>query len=285
MNEGTETLRAKLPPHGQVPSHARSRLQRAEIIDDMLRPRLTFHGTSFQNIPLIVRHGFKLPGQPIIDGKVVASPRTGIVYRGRGIYSSQAAFYALAFAPRPRESLQTPLGTLPSMRLIVCATLMGRTSRSPGVLRPHALNAGYDVDFQHDFEYIVFDGSAILPCYVIHLDLGADVAKRAVAAAQRDPVHFERDHRDRDRPKDNPQYLAPGDLQRQKDMRKAAAMKHFPKGFGPAKGTNFVIEEIGEIDDDEEDFGAYQEDKYAESRPPDSLPQYYKEEYQEARRE
>ena len=39
-------------------------------------------------------------------------------------------------------------------------------------------------------------------------------------------------------------------------------MKHFPFGFGPATGTQFVIEEIGEASDDEEEYGEWQKDKH-----------------------
>jgi hypothetical protein len=40
--------------------------------------------------------------------------------------------------------------------------------------------------------------------------------------------------------------------------KKAAAAKYIPYGFGPAKRTAFVIEEIGETSDDEEVYGDYQ---------------------------
>jgi hypothetical protein len=37
--------------------------------------------------------------------------------------------------------------------------------------------------------------------------------------------------------------------------------KHFPLGFGPAAGDKFVVEEIGDVDDDEEEWGEYQLDR------------------------
>ena len=37
-------------------------------------------------------------------------------------------------------------------------------------------------------------------------------------------------------------------------------MKWFPNGYGSAKGTSFVIEEIGEVDEDEENYGEYQQE-------------------------
>jgi hypothetical protein len=39
-------------------------------------------------------------------------------------------------------------------------------------------------------------------------------------------------------------------------------MKWFPYGFGPATGTRFVIEEVGDISDDEEEYGEWQADKH-----------------------
>tara|TARA_R110002060_G_scaffold13029_2_gene18556 strand:- start:20 stop:217 length:198 start_codon:yes stop_codon:yes gene_type:complete len=40
-------------------------------------------------------------------------------------------------------------------------------------------------------------------------------------------------------------------------------LKWFPFGFGTATGTNFVIEEIVEVSDDEEDYGSgsYQKER------------------------
>ena len=39
------------------------------------------------------------------------------------------------------------------------------------------------------------------------------------------------------------------------------ASKFFAYGFGPVSGNKIVIEEIGEIDDDEEEYGDYQENR------------------------
>jgi hypothetical protein len=39
------------------------------------------------------------------------------------------------------------------------------------------------------------------------------------------------------------------------------ARKHFPLGFRPAVGDKLVVEEIGEVDDDEEEWGEYQLDR------------------------
>lgn len=39
------------------------------------------------------------------------------------------------------------------------------------------------------------------------------------------------------------------------------ASKYLGYGFGPKEGSAFVVEEIGEVDDDEEDYGEYQRDR------------------------
>ena len=42
----------------------------------------------------------------------------------------------------------------------------------------------------------------------------------------------------------------PAELEREKAARKAAAMTWIPNGYGSANGTSFIIEEIGEVDED-----------------------------------
>ena len=42
------------------------------------------------------------------------------------------------------------------------------------------------------------------------------------------------------------------------------AAKWFPYGYGPATGTAFMVEEVGEVDEDDEDFGVYQHDRIDE---------------------
>ncbi|KAG5661200.1 hypothetical protein KAF25_002843 [Fusarium avenaceum] len=247
-------LRDRIPPHSKLDGRVRSTISREDIIEDMLTPRVTYHGTRIESVASIVRHGFKMPGD-LVDGHVVASPRSGIAF-DRGIYSSQAPFYALSFA-RGRQT--TPLGMLPSMRLFVCATVMGRTlSSGSGVHGP--LVDGFDAHFDGRFEYIVHNERAILPCYVIHLDLGSEAAKRALKELQSNPEEFYSISKTKKRPE--AKSTAPGDIQREKEARKASAMKWFPYGFGPATGTRFVIEEVGDISDDEEEYGEWQADKH-----------------------
>ncbi|EWZ49789.1 uncharacterized protein FOBCDRAFT_123411 [Fusarium oxysporum Fo47] len=252
------SLRDRIPPHSKLGGQVRAQLSQESILQDMISPRVTFHGTPLQSVGSIVRHGFKMPGN-IVEGKAVASPRSGIAF-DRGIYSSQEAFYAISYARGQRE--MTPVGMLPSMRLFVCATIMGRTyTGSDG--RHGPLIEGYDSHFDGGFEYIVHDERAIIPCYVIHLDLGSEAAKQALKDVQTDPEEFHNLAKTKKRPE--AKSTAPGDIQREKEARKAAALKWFPYGFGPAMGTRFVIEEVGEISDDEEEYGDWQADKHGYS--------------------
>lgn len=254
-------LRDRLSPHSELEGRVRARLSRADIIEDMVKPRVTFHGTPLRNVASIVRYGFRMPGR-VVEGKVVVSPRSGFAFN-RGIYSSQAPSYALSFAGG--QSQQTPVGQLPGMRLFVCATIMGRTYQNQdGEGKEHgALVDGYDSHFDPGFEYIVHDECAMIPCYVIHLDLGSTEAKRALEEMQHNPVqHHWYLGRKEKQPRLPKTGMAPGDLKRDREARKAAAMKWFPYGFGPAVGTRFVIEEVGEISDDEEEYGDWQADKH-----------------------
>ena len=59
----------------------------------------------------------------------------------------------------------------------------------------------------------------------------------------------------------NPSFNVPGDKQRIKDALIAKAGKYFSYGFGPVSGSKFIIEDVGEVDEDEEDYGEYQEER------------------------
>lgn len=154
---------------------------------------------------------------------------------------------------------KTKVEDLPGLRLIVCAVLMGRAL---GVTREETRRTTEIADPSADShvspnqcEYIVFDSAQIIPCYVIHLDLGAEAAKKALQEAPDDPYSWTAPKL---HPKLQTQELFPAEKEEIKQAKKAAAAKWFPYGFGPAKGTSFVIEEIGEADDDEEHYGEYQ---------------------------
>jgi hypothetical protein len=69
--------------------------------------------------------------------------------------------------------------------------------------------------------------------------------------------------RNKTHPKRRREILCPGDQVRLQAAKQAAGTKWFPFGYGPAKGTSFKIEEIGEVSDDEENRGSYQKDVVA----------------------
>lgn len=103
-------------------------------------------------------------------------------------------------------------------------------------------------------EYIVFSSAQIIPCYVIHLDWGADNASHFLNIPAKSAW----------RPSTRalaPVTLFPGELVERKQALKNRALKWFPYGYGSATGTNFKIEEIGYVSEDEEDYGEYQAER------------------------
>jgi hypothetical protein len=106
------------------------------------------------------------------------------------------------------------------------------------------------------FEYIVFEPAQIVPVYVVHLDWGQDNAEYFMNLPQ-DPSNWI-PQQSKLHPKLNKTVMAPGDRERAKAAVRAKAAKYFPYGYGPASGGRFVVEEVGEIDDDEEEYGDYQ---------------------------
>ena len=239
---------------------------RDELIEDMVKPRLTFHGTPRHLAASVVRYGFMLPGTTIDDGKLIASPRSGISWLRRGIYSSPQSSFALSFSQaggRPVEPREVP-----GWRLFVCATLMGRTligahDYGHGIVHG-PLQESYDAHMtSNKLEVIVHRPEDILPCYVVHLDSGAPEVLSAMKQVQHDPWAFiKRRARRGMHPKLNQEWLAPGDKQRLQEAKLARAAKFLPFGYGP--GKNCVIEEIGETSDDEENWGWYQHNRHME---------------------
>lgn len=274
LTQSKQSLTRCRPPAGSKPVPSR----REDVVADMVRPRVSFHGTPLRSVRSIIRHGFLKPGR-LVDGKVVSSPRSGVAF-DRGIYSSPSPGYALSYAVghegQTGQQVRTPLGALPTLRLFVCATIMGRTLSGDAVYADgwddwkdvHGpLVRGYDSHWDGAFEYIAHDERAMLPCYVLHLDLGTDRAREAVALAQASPFTYQQQVRARRAQRLHPRLaarsLAPGDRKREKQARKAAAMKNLPYGFGSARGTQFVVQEIGRVSDDEEEYGEWQADKHA----------------------
>lgn len=171
--EDVKSLWNKLPFSSRLRQRNRNGIRHEEVVTDMFTPRVVFHGTPVQNIASIVRSGF-------LDGDHNMW--------NQGIYTSQSAAYALSYAEG--QELRTPLGKLPSMRLIVCAAIEARTYIGDSLSVHSGLQDGYDSHFDGSYDHIFFAKEGLLPCYVIHLDLGADAAKEAVMACQKDAYSY-----------------------------------------------------------------------------------------------
>jgi hypothetical protein len=226
------------------------------VVEELVEPFVTYHGTGSHAVSSIVRWGFVKPFEKA--GNKVVEVRCGGTF-GYGIYSSPSTQFALHYSRTSCGRAQkTKPEDLPGMKLIVCAVLMGRAMtvtrdearRTNGLADPTAQSHVSP----NKLEYIVFDTAQIVPCYVIHFDLGAGWARRALAEAPEDPNKWVT----KTHPKLEQKELFPADIAAIAQAKKAAAAKWFPYGFGPAAGTSFVIEAIAEHDDDDEDYGEYQ---------------------------
>jgi len=151
-------------------------------------------------------------------------------------------------------------------RILVCAVLMGMplgvdpamARRVKGLLSPtatsHVSPDGY--------EYVVFDSAQIIPCYVLHCDYGASVARKEYEQMLQTPSHLsnkawiKQTRTARMVLDQDDEMLYPTAVKAKTAAMKAAAVKYFPYRFGAAMGTPFVIEEIGEFDDDEESLAS-----------------------------
>ena len=228
-------------------------------------PRVSFHGAPKPVIASIVRYGFVLPNERIGNDKDAATLeiRCGASY-GVGIYSSPSLDFACMYAPERHEGGYSPNAyNAPGFRIIVCATIMGRplevtredTRRTQGVSKEGA-HSHVSPD---GLQYIVFDKAQIIPCYVLHLDLGTDDAKKHFSYLRTNPGAM---NSTKSAPKSRIQTDAdedsPAAVVAKKAALKAAATKWFPYGFGSATGTQFVIEDIAPVDDDEEEYGDFQ---------------------------
>jgi hypothetical protein len=230
-----------------------------QLVEYLVQPKITFHGTMRANVPSIVQYGFLKPGDKDPTNRDVIHVANGTCY-GKGIYSTPDLEYALYYSER--GEVHAP-SELPGIKIFVCATIMGRTAtvgRLPQEDRTGEPESGADSHASRcGLEYVVFNKAQILPCFVLHLDFVdkrpedlnklAKQAVKRIASVQRSGRQFS--------------YLAPGDLQREKEERIARGKKFFAYGFGPVSGRNLVIEEVAEVDDDEEDYGDYQTNRIA----------------------
>jgi len=228
---------------------------KAEMVNYLSKPKLTFHGTRSSAIPSIVRYGFLKPGSKHPKTGQVIGVRCGNTY-GRGIYSSPDPNFAISYSEF--DAHVTRSEEIPGFKLIVCATLMGRAARIFREDNWREQDKPYQGADSHvsnyGQEYIVFSAAQILPCYVIHLDWGE--------APLRTLQQIQLRANNRVKPAKNPNpwtatVLAPGDAKRLKEERLAQGRKFFAYGFGPVDGNRIVIEEIADTSDDEEEYGEY----------------------------
>ena len=187
---------------------------------------------------------------------------------GQGIYSSPDPTFSLMYTNFRRRT--TKFNEFAGLKLIACAMISGRCRfmtreddwRSQTIPFPGAhCHAANDL-----LEYVVFDEAQIIPCYVIHLDLGRDAAHYLTKLSLNvtDYINeYGEKHRKRKyaQAKLAPRVLAPGDKVRQKQALLSKARKYFPYGFGAAKGDKFVVEDVAEVSEDEEEYGVYQKDR------------------------
>jgi hypothetical protein len=160
----------------------------AEILST---PEFTFHGAPRKMMQSIVRYGFVIPGRKIGDTGEENKMACGATF-GIGIYSSpsvaHASFYARDDTRNAFGDWQDP-AEVPGLRIVVCATLMGRpvevtrdaTRRTEGLCHEQADS----LVSPNGLEYIVFSPAQIIPCYVLHLDYGSEAAKKHLEAFQK----------------------------------------------------------------------------------------------------
>lgn len=231
-----------------------------DYVDHLSKPHITYHGTQRRFVTSIVVHGFLRPGMKNPSTKTEHAVRCGATY-GRGIYSSPDPSFSLSYSDwwctktRPEEYF--------GVKLLVCATLMGRSRqmfREDNWREQDQPYWGADSHVgNNNLEYIVFKPEQILPVYVIHLDWGDQNADYFEDLPD-DPREFlnMQQRRNKTHPKLEQEVQYAGDKQRAKAAVLAKAAKYFPYGFGPATGNKFVVEEVGDVSEDEEEYGEFQ---------------------------
>ena len=157
-----------------------------------------------------------------------------------------------------------------SLKLIVCATMMGRCrfmTREDGWRSQNRPFPGAHSHAANDLlEYVVFDNAQIIPCYVIHLDLGRDAA-RYITSLSMDSNGYMSKYRELSRKEKYAQkklklsVVEPEERKQQRQALFAKAAKYFPYGYGSASGSKFVVEDVVQVSEDEEDYGKYQKER------------------------
>ena len=253
---GPGTLRKCIPWDGP-----RNRME--DMIDYLVTPKLTFHGTEARHVPSIIRHGFVLPDKFNPSSGEDLDVRCGSTF-GRGIYSSPSASYALSYSQGLNAQVNEAKRFF-GCKLFICATIMGRAKYVITDERLRLREQG-EVDENADShvamdgnEYVVFSSEQIVPVYVFHIDMpdfNQDIYQAFKDEA--DDQKFWKRMRKEMRHRDTDEGGYAGDLQRHKKELLSRAAKHFPYGYGPATGGKFVIEAVADVSDNEEEYGEYQ---------------------------
>ncbi|OAQ58811.1 parp domain-containing protein [Pochonia chlamydosporia 170] len=231
-----------------------------DYVDHLSKPHITYHGTQRRFVTSIVQHGFLRPGMKNPATNREHGVRCGATY-GRGIYSSPDPLFSLAYSDwwctktQPDEYF--------GLKLLVCATIMGRSRvlfrEDNWRTQDHPYWGADSHVGNNNLEYIVFRPEQIIPVYVIHLDWGESNVDYFEDTPD-DPSHWLTAQRHKKlHPKLDKEVQYAGDKQRAKAAVLAKAAKYFPYGFGPATGSKFIVEEVGEVSEDEEEYGEYQE--------------------------
>ncbi|KAJ7588895.1 hypothetical protein C8J56DRAFT_889653 [Mycena floridula] len=215
--------------------------RKEDIIEYLTRPSVTFYAWFSQTW-----------GYPPVSFETLPVV-CGSTY-GRGIYSSPDPHFALMYSGT--QSLATTPNGIPGLKFIVCATIMGRT-----------MEVSRDDNWRNQ-------NSAVL----LHLDWEEFNDVETFVMEQ---ILARMDVPRKKKPALKNEVLSPGDMQRQKQERLAQAQKYFGYGFGPVSGRKIVIQEIGEIEDDEEEYGQYQANRVDEVKTVDIWSDRYREDYGE----
>ena len=249
--------------------HLKKKYSHNHRYEHYISPELVFHGTRRQYIANILARGFVKPGDVMNHQGDTLEVRCGSSF-GRGTYTSPEPRYAMHYsdytAPESRSDCR-----IPGQKLIVCAALMGRkyVCRHGEKRGVDKVESGYDSHVSETgFEYIVFNAAQLLPLYVLHLTDGRENLSTfwAQRVLKGPPLRLNGEYDAlAERKKTNIEEIENSatelSLAMKRKIMTKLARKHFPFGYGPAQDAKFVVEEIGEVDEDDEEWGDYQIDR------------------------